>query len=160
MVGLVFRTIGKDDAVALYELLNGLSTEASSFFHPHSFDLRTVQEICSNSTEYYFVLYLEDVLIGYSMLRLCGHAIPMYGGCIRKGYEGRRYGMILLERTLLEAKKLGFQTVRLKVQRENARAYQLYAKAGFHETGIEENNIVMSLDLHTMPAIRRTVNRP
>ena len=147
MGGLVFRRISKDDAVALYELLTGLSDEAKSFFHPHSIDLDTVHEICSKPIEHYFVLYLEDVLIGYSMLRLCGHAIPSYGGCVRNGYEGRGYGTILLERTLSEARKMGFQSVRLKVQRENIRAYRLYTKIGFRKIGVLEDQIVMSLEL-------------
>jgi len=119
----------------LYELLQNLSVKSKKFFHPHRFDLKTLNELCRNSNDYYFVMMLEKKLIGYSFLRFFGHETPSFGCCIRNGYENKGFGMILTRWTIEKANELGFNKVILKTYKENISAQKIYKKIGFKIIG-------------------------
>lgn len=132
---LTFRSVGKDDVNELYDLCNNLTERDKKFFHPHPFDKKTLIEICSSTKDYYFVMLLNNKIIGYSLLRLFGYEIPSFGCCIRRGYENIGYGEKLTKWTLNKAKELGYKKVILKVYKNNERALELYKKVGFKTTG-------------------------
>ena len=87
-----FRDIKEKDITDLFEFLNELDNNTKRFFHPHSFDIETITDICKSKKDHYFVMFLDNTLIGYSFLRLFGYEIPSFGCCIRKGYEHKGYG--------------------------------------------------------------------
>lgn len=144
-----FRPVKKNDFDELYELLNGLTNDAKIFFHPHSFDKKSITEIYTSGNDHYFVMILDGKIIGYSMLRLFGYKIPSFGCCIRSGYGGKGYGSMLTRWTIEKAKELGYEKVILKVHKDNAFAFQMYKTVGFTITGEipEKNEIKMEKQL-------------
>ena len=106
-----FRLANQYDVDELYDLLNNLNNEVKLFFHPHKFDKNNLINICSSKQDHYFVMSLNDKIIGYSMLRLFGYSIPSYGCCIHPEYNGKGYGEKLTRLTLKKAKKLGFKVI-------------------------------------------------
>ena len=144
-----FRPVNANDITDLYELFNELTNDAKNFFHPHSFDRKTIREICSSGKDHYFVMIVDGKIIGYSMLRLFGYKIPSFGCCIRTGYGGMGYGSMLTGWTVETAKELGYEKVILKVHKDNTIAFQMYKTVGFIITGEipEKNEIKMEKQL-------------
>jgi RimJ/RimL family protein N-acetyltransferase len=134
---IIFRSIEKEDVDQLYELLNELPDKAKSFFHPHKFDKETINDICVNTRDHYFVLIIYNKIIGYSFLRLFGYKIPSFGCCIHHEYWGKGYGETITKKTIEMAKKIGYPKVILKVYKKNNAAFNLYKKIGFKV--IDEN---------------------
>lgn len=126
-----FRDITKNDVDGLFDLLNNLSKESKMFFHPHHFDKKSLQQICTAMKDHYFVLTLNSTIIGYSMLRLFGYMTPSFGVCIRNGYENKGFGRMMLEKTMQKAVELGYKDVILSIHKENIRAINMYSKNGF-----------------------------
>jgi ribosomal-protein-alanine N-acetyltransferase len=131
MNNLSFRLLTEKDIDGLFDLLNSLSEEAKNFFHPHSFDRKTLKQICTSKEDHYFVLTLNDTIIGYSFLRHKGYITPSFGICIRNGYERKGYGKIMLQKTIEQTRQRGISEVILHVHQKNARAITLYRNAGF-----------------------------
>ena len=48
---IIIRTFEDRDVDELYGLLQQLSENDKRFFHPHSFDLKTLREICNSKKE-------------------------------------------------------------------------------------------------------------
>jgi len=134
---IVFRDIEKKDADEIYVFLNGLTDKEKSFFHPHPFDKKTIEEICSSKKDHYFVMTLGDKIIGYSFLRLFGYEVPSFGCCIRNEFQGKEYGKLITKLTIDTAKELGYKKIILKVYKDNIAAFKLYKKSGF---GIVDKN--------------------
>lgn len=128
---IVFRDINEKDVEPLYTMLNELTLESKRFFHPHPFDKKTITEICTSGLDHYFVMEYDGLIIGYSMLRKFGYAIPSFGCCVRDGYYERGYGTMLTVLTLQKAKALGYNRVILRVDKNNRYAIAVYRKAGF-----------------------------
>lgn len=130
-----FRPVKEKDIDDLYVLLNELTNDAKNFFHPHSFDKKTIAEICTSGKDHYFVMIIDGKILGYSMLRLFGYKVPSFGCCIRTGYSGMGYGSMLTAWTVKTAKELGYEKVILKVHKDNTFAFQMYKTLGFTITG-------------------------
>ena len=128
---VVFRDIKEKDITDLFEFLNDLDDNAKRFFHPHSFDMETITDICKSKKDHYFVMFLDDTLIGYSFLRLFGYETPSFGCCIRKGYENEGYGATITKLTVEKAKEFGYGKNILKTYKENISAQKIYKKIGF-----------------------------
>ncbi|RLF35796.1 MAG: hypothetical protein DRM99_03990 [Thermoplasmata archaeon] len=133
------RRLEEKDINELYELLQGLSEKAKKFFHPHSFDLNTLKNICKSKQDHYFVMTLENKIIGYSFLRLFGYENPSFGCCIRNGFENKGYGTMLTQWTTEKAKELGYKKVILKTYKENISAQKVYKKVGYKIIGETED---------------------
>lgn len=128
---LICRPVVSNDVEALYAFFQEMSDPTKQFFHPHPFDRKTLQTICHSTTDHYFVMTLNDTIIGYSMLRLFGYEIPSFGCCIHQNYRGKGYGLQLTKWTLAQAKELGYQKVILKVYKKNKPAFMMYKRLGF-----------------------------
>ena len=61
---LIFRQLEEKDVDELLDLLQNLSDKDKKYFHPHSFDVKTLFENCKSS-DHYFIMMLEDKIIGY-----------------------------------------------------------------------------------------------
>lgn len=146
---LIFRPINPCDVNELYDFLNGLSDEVKFFFHPHKFDKNNLINLCSSKRDHYFVMYLDDKLIGYSMLRLFRHNVPSFGCCIHPDYYRKGYGYKLTRLTLNIANKLRYKRVVLKVNKKNKIAFNLYKKIGFKviDKNISKEEIKMAITL-------------
>jgi ribosomal protein S18 acetylase RimI-like enzyme len=144
----MLRKLQEKDIDFLLEKLNSLSDEDKKLYHPHPFTRKTLLELLEKEYDSYFVLEKKGVIVGYSMLRTFGtFEIPTYGQVIWQEYRGKGYGSEILEKTLEEAVKIGFKTVKLKVYPNNKVGYQLYIKHGFKEIGTENDEIWMEKHL-------------
>lgn len=143
---LILRSFIKKDVDEILEILYNLSEKNKQFFHPHKFDIETLIDNL-NSNDHYFVLILEDKIIGYSFLRLFGHELPSFGCCIRKGYENKGYGITLTRLTINKAKELGYVKVILKTYKENIFAKKIYKKVGFKIIGETEDKKQFHMEL-------------
>jgi len=143
---LIFRFLEKNDLKDVLDLLNNLSKKNKEFFHPHAFDEKTLLENL-NSDDHYFVLILDEKIIGYSFLRLFGYKIPSFGCCIRNGFENQGYGKIITDFTIKKAKEIGYNKVILKTYKENTFAQKIYNKLGFKITGETEDNKQYKMEL-------------
>lgn len=140
----MIRKLEERDLPKLHERLSSLSQGDKEFFHPHPFTLTALRDLLGLTYDHYFVKEIDHTLIGYSMLRTFGkYEIPTFGGVIWEEYRGKGYGSVLLEDTLTEAKKIGFNLVKLKVYEQNMRAFNLYKKHGFTILGKEGDEIWM-----------------
>lgn len=132
---ILIRDIKEKDAKELFDFLNNLDDKTKNFFHPHSFDLKSIIEICKSKKDHYFVMFIDEKLIGYSFLRLFGFEIPSFGVIIKNGFTRKGYGIILTRWTIEQATKLGYKKVILKTYKENIYARKVYEKIGFKITG-------------------------
>jgi ribosomal protein S18 acetylase RimI-like enzyme len=132
---LKFRSLNQCDVDELFDFFNDLNDEAKLFFHPHEFDKNNLIDLCLSKKDRYFVMCLDDKIIGYSMLRLFGFDIPSYGCCIHPDFNGMGYGKELTRLTLETANKIGYNKVILKVNKNNKIAFNLYKKIGFKVVG-------------------------
>jgi len=144
---IIIRTFEDRDVDELYGLLQQLSENDKRFFHPHSFDLNTIREICNSKKDHYFVTTLDGKIIGYSFLRLFGYEIPSFGCYICNGYENKGYGTILTRWTVNKAKELGYNKVILKTYKDNVSAQKIYKKVGFKIIGETENKKQYRMEL-------------
>ena len=129
-----FGKLKEKDVNELMDLLQNLSDKNKKYFHPHKFDIKTLIKNCK-SNDHYYIMKLEDRIIGYSFLRLFGYEIPSFGCCIRNGFENKGYGSILTNWTLNKAKELGYKKVILKTYKENVSAQRIYHNNGFKIVG-------------------------
>ncbi|MEZ0230602.1 MAG: GNAT family N-acetyltransferase [Planctomycetota bacterium] len=75
-----------------------------------------------------------------------------------KELHGRGTAAVMLNTCLIEAKRLGAQTVWLGVWEKNARARAFYKKHGFEEVGTHE--FVLGKDVQQDLVLARAVDRP
>lgn len=144
----MFTELKSEHIDGLYRLLQTLDKDDKRFFHPHPFTKKYLSSLPSKKYDYYFVLIIDKKIIGYSMLRtLCIYPQPTFGGVIHKEYRNMKYGDVLLSNTLKKAKNFCFDSVLLKVDKDNIGAMVLYKKKGFKETQENENEIWMKKKL-------------
>jgi RimJ/RimL family protein N-acetyltransferase len=136
---LFIRTVEEKDAEELHDLLKHLDKKMKVFFHPHGFDYETIKKICLSKNDHYFVMILDNRIIGYSFLRLFGYETPSFGIVIRNGLTGKGYGMHLTRWTINKARELGYKKVILKTYKENIPAQVIYQKIGFRIVGETED---------------------
>jgi RimJ/RimL family protein N-acetyltransferase len=143
---LIFRSFKKKDVKEVLILLNSLSKKNKEFFHPHAFDEKTLLKNL-NSDDHYFVLTLDEKIIGYSFLRFFGYEIPSFGCCIRKGFENNGFGTIITDFTIKKARELGYNKIILKTYRENTFAQKIYNKLGFKITSETDDKRQYKMEL-------------
>jgi ribosomal protein S18 acetylase RimI-like enzyme len=142
------REIKKEDAKQIFDLLNNLEEDVKKVYHPHSFDYKTVKDICKNQKDHYFVMEKNNQIIGYSFLRLFGYENPSFGIVIRKEYTDKGYGTILTKWTINKARKLGYDKVILKTYKENLPAQRIYKKLGFKIIGESKDKKEYRMELN------------
>ena len=93
-----------------------------------------VEKLCSDPRGVYYLLELEDAIIGMGALHQirekAGEIKRMY---IRSAYRGKGYGKALLQQLLQKAKGFGYRSVYLDSGRFMTTAHKLYRSFGFIE---------------------------
>jgi len=93
-----------------------------------------VEKLCSDPHGVYYLVELEDAIIGMGALHQIreniGEIKRMY---IRPAYRGKGYGKALLQQLLQKAKEFGFHSVYLDSGRFMTSAHKLYRSFGFIE---------------------------
>ena len=144
---IIIKELKENDVRELFNLLNELDEKTKSFFHPHPFDIKSINDICKSKKDHYFVMFLKNRLIGYSFLRLFGYDVPSFGIIIRKGYIGRGYGTFLTKWMMNKAKDIGYNKIILKTYKDNLPAKRIYDKVGFKIVGLTENKKQYKMEL-------------
>jgi len=144
---IFIRDIKENDAMDLFKFLNDLNEKTKGYFHPHSFDLKTINDICKSKKDHYFLMFLNRTLIGYSFLRLFGYKIPSFGVIIKNHFTARGYGTILSKWTIDKARELGYKKVILKTYKENISAKKIYEKLGFKIIGETDDKKQFKMEL-------------
>ncbi len=148
-----------DDFAALASFLRANDVpEVTNQFHPFRMDDASAEFIARGvHKDRYFVAWLEDRIVGLSMLRGWdeGYEVPSFGIVIDRRYHGLGIGGKLTDFTLVQAGRSGAARVRLSVYERNGTAYAMYLARGFRDVSREtvlragepDTRIVMFKDL-------------
>jgi ribosomal-protein-alanine N-acetyltransferase len=125
--------------------------EGVPHFTPHAFDAASAQRIRAlRGRDIYVVCGSPDQpLAGYGMLRGwdAGYKVPSLGIAVRADARGRGVGAFLMDHLHAEARRAGAREVRLRVHPDNTSARRLYERLGYHLTGDERGQFVMTFYL-------------
>jgi ribosomal protein S18 acetylase RimI-like enzyme len=106
------------------------------YFHPHEFDKQSLEKIATDAVmggDEYWVGVVKDDVASYGMLRgwRDGYVIPSLGIAIAPGYRRLGYAKHLMAFLHGRASARGALSVRLKVNRQNSPAIQMYKELGY-----------------------------
>ena len=68
----MLRRLEKKDVNIIYKQLNALSKQDKEFFHPYTFDKKTILGLLVKKYDCYFVFEDKDKIVGHSFLRTFG----------------------------------------------------------------------------------------
>jgi len=100
-----------------------------------TFKAMTIDEVRKmDNDRYMYIVEVDNQLIGYcSLTQLIVKKEFVFGMVIDKKHRGKGYGKQLLKLIEDEAKRMGCETLKLKVNVKNIPAINLYIKSGFEE---------------------------
>ncbi|MGH8371678.1 MAG: ribosomal protein S18-alanine N-acetyltransferase [Gammaproteobacteria bacterium] len=144
------------------------------FYRPmQEADVRTVLEIERRAYKYHWtegifrdclrvgygcwVMELHDTIAGYGVLSLVVGEAHLLNICIAPEWQGKGYGVQLLEHFMDLARERSASQMLLEVRPSNAAALALYQKRGFNEVGLRkayypsekgrEDALILAIDL-------------
>jgi len=127
----MLKKLKEEDIPELYRELQGLSEEDKDFFHPHSFDKKTLHGLLDDGENYY-IFTDDDENIGFGFLRTFNkYKIPTLGCIIWERHREKGHGYILTKALIRKGKELGYKKIKLKVYSNNYKAILLYEGCGF-----------------------------
>lgn len=129
---ITFRRASKEDIDPIHAI------EQACFPNPWS---RTAvfNEIVNNHFATYFLVEIEEKLIGYCGVWVIVDEAHITNIAILPEYQGHKFGEALLRNVMMYAKAVGAKTMSLEVRVTNIVAKNLYRKLGFQEGGIRKN---------------------
>ena len=112
----------------------GIDLVATSAVSVRDYVASTVEKLCSAPNGIYYLLELEDAVIGMGALhqvrKNIGEIKRMY---IRPTYQGKGYGKALLQQLLKKAKEFRYHSIYLESGPFMTTAHHLYHSVGFVE---------------------------
>ncbi len=81
----------------------------------------------------------EHVLIGYFLLLLAVDEAHLLNISVRRDWQGRGVGRLLLDEAVAIARRHGMLSILLEVRPSNPRAAALYRRYGFIQIGLRKN---------------------
>ncbi len=118
----------------VHEIL-GIEIEA----YPEPWTEGMFRDEIRNSHSHFFVVMLEDVLVGYGGFWLVVDEAHITSVTIRDLHRGRGFGHRLVEFLLREAVDVGARIATLEVRVSNVAARNLYLQYGFRPVGLRKN---------------------
>jgi [ribosomal protein S18]-alanine N-acetyltransferase len=91
-----------------------------------------------SARSHFYVVYLDDVLIGYGGFWLVLDEAHITSVTIGEDYRGQGYGKQLVVFLLDLARKVGARLATLEVRASNTRARNLYLNTGFRPVGVRK----------------------
>ena len=136
------RQMGREDAKTVFEMMRDFYASEALLIHPNAEVLSRTLNDCLEGGPYLegFVFDVEGVLAGYGMIAK-SYSTEAGGKCIwiedifvLPEHRGKGIGSAFLD---FVAKNYAHEAVRLRLEAEpeNARAMQVYKKAGFEVLG-------------------------
>jgi len=99
-------------------------------------DFITIDDFNNNYDKTYFLLDIDNTIVGYYMWYPEKNYAYLYSFAIDKYYQGNGYSKLMLEHFLANS---GYNIHCLHVKNNNDKARQLYKNYGFEESIIVEN---------------------
>lgn len=113
----------------------------------------SIEASLSSETLDYFVLKLDEKIIGFLECSCVLDESELYEIAIKKEYQGKGYSKLLMDYFLSFCKDKKIKTIFLEVNTINNKAIALYEKFGFERYSVRKNYygendaILMKLDL-------------
>lgn len=85
------------------------------------------------------ILELSNRTVGYAIMSLAGDEAHLLNLCLEEAVRGHGFGRLLLEHLTQRACGEGVRVLYLEVRPSNARALNLYRRAGFARIGVRRN---------------------
>ncbi|MBR7798221.1 ribosomal protein S18-alanine N-acetyltransferase [Agaribacter marinus] len=115
-----------------------MEVEKASFTNSWTTDI-FYQEITDNPHAYYFVMELDDTIVGYVGMWIVLDDVQITNIAIMPSFRGRRLGEKLFHYTIRYAIMKGVSRLSLEVRKSNMIAQKLYRKFGLVSGGIRKN---------------------
>lgn len=143
-----------------------LEIEKKSFVNPVSKN-KLIKEIDYNRLARYYIMLLDDVIIGYFGMWIISDEGHILNIAIDPNYRGKGYGNTLLKELISIAKENSVCKLTLEVRENNETAKNLYKKYNFKALGRrkdyykepKEDALIMWLDLGEENDINNTSDR-
>ncbi len=123
--------------------------ESNSGYHKTKFDMTDlINDLFEDKKNLVFVAIEDKKIVGYRSFyhegKIAGEG---YLG-VSKNYQGKGIGKKLLEKSIIEAKNLGCNVMKLEVRKNNLIAINLYKKHGFEFVGFvkKQNKIKLKME--------------
>lgn len=107
------------------------------------------RELVMNQFAHYFILEVDDEIVGYTGIWLVIDQCQITTVAIKKSIRGKGYSHLLMEH-IKEFVRGQADTISLEVRVDNTPALTLYEKSGFNYGGIRKNYYGEGLDAHVM----------
>jgi ribosomal-protein-alanine N-acetyltransferase len=118
-----------------------LLVEKATFSTPWSKDI-FYKEITENEYAHYFVMILDEKIIGYVGVWVVADDAQITNIAILPGYRGKKLGEKLFRYTIQKLIFMGVSRLSLEVRESNIAAQKLYCKFGLVPGGIRKNYYV------------------
>ena len=92
-----------------------------------------------NSNSQYFVLKLDDEILGFAGMLLVLDEAEITNIVIKKSYRGKHLSSILMKYLITYCKENNIKKIHLEVSSKNKIAINLYTKFGFTQVGLRKN---------------------
>ncbi|MGV8151981.1 MAG: GNAT family N-acetyltransferase [Candidatus Nanoarchaeia archaeon] len=111
---------------------NITKVELSSGYHKKKFNaLPMIQDLFKDKYENIFVLEKKSKIIGYITLRNKNKTGEIGLLAVKKKFQGKGYGKLLVKHALNYSKKIKIKNIFLDVRKNNIKAIRLYKKFDF-----------------------------
>lgn len=112
--------------------------ESKSFSTPWTREA-FINELTTNRFAYYYVLELENDIVGYAGMWIILDEAHVTNVAIYPNVRGKKLGELLMRYLMTMAKMHGAESMTLEVRVSNHAAKNLYYKLNFKEHGIRKN---------------------
>ncbi len=100
---------------------------------PQNDPLQDIQKKLDFQPEFFFIALVDEQLIGSIMVGYEGHRGWINYLAVLPSFQKRGYGRKLVEKAIVEMRKIGCLKINLQVRSGNASAVEFYKHLGFEE---------------------------
>ncbi|MCP4643933.1 MAG: GNAT family N-acetyltransferase [bacterium] len=139
---LEIRRLGARDAEALAFFYNRLSVESRRTFRPlgpeahvNACDEVVLGNVGLDEIKFDLVAIADGTVVGWAFLWDIHTSKPTFGLAVDDACHGTGLGSRLMDAVMDEARRRGIPWVQLTVVQDNERAWRMYQRRGFAQTG-------------------------
>jgi len=138
------RHLGEEHIDGLVDL-HKFNKKEFEYFTPHPFTRDGFLQILNEAVnDLYYVVVFENTVIGYGMLRGMdeGYSVPSLGIAVDKAVYGTGVATMLMEFLETTSRLRGYKKMRLRVYKNNPRAYNFYIKLGYKYEPYDKESVL------------------
>jgi ribosomal protein S18 acetylase RimI-like enzyme len=138
--GLIIRLAAKDDADAVWKILQPIIAKGDAFVYDPDSDKDDVLNSWMNENNFNYVALIDNEIVGSYFIKAnqrdLGSHIANAGYAVSVEHSGKGIGKFMGDHSLEEAKRLGFTGMQFNfVVKSNASAVKLWQSIGFEIIG-------------------------